>query len=112
MANQMTNKTLEEKAKAVLALAYDGLHHLPYGHRINYGNNSVAANVPICQLTTFDGDILTRLIIACHDECVRLELAQSGPGLIKLVFHDRSRLGDTYHRHPTIEEAIRSIRNQ
>jgi len=100
-------KSLKEKAEAVLANTYFGLHHVPgkikdLGHRVE-------VTVP-CNLATFDFDGLTRLVIGAHDECVRVGLRNGPPRKIVIMFHDRNREGGFTQRHPTMEDAIKSIR--
>lgn len=100
-------KTFAERAEKVLTVAYRGLHHCgeihkqPQAWRTNhYG-----------ELNSFDGDILTRLVISAHDNCIRLTIRNSGPNMVKIVLWNRtSREGDYSERHPTIDQAIESFR--
>lgn len=93
-----------------LADFYGGWHHVqgkvrdasPTGIRINTRHTS--------QLATFDFHGLTRLVVMAHDRAIRVQIGPSGPGMIELMFHKRSREGDGWRRHPTIEEAIGRIR--
>lgn len=63
------------------------------------------------QLSTFDFDYLTRLVVMAHDRCVRAEIVPSGPGRVGVVLHRRhTREGEAVKRHPTIEVAILHIR--
>ena len=114
MVNTMPDKTLREKVLAILRCAFPELHRLPPKIMPEDPESSCfSANVFINTLATFDHNYLTRLVIACHDKCVRMNFAQSNqPHLITLIFSDRSRSGDDQSRHPTIEEAIRTTRGQ
>ena len=63
-----------EKAAAVLDYVYSGLHHLRSADRIRWdGSLYVEAKVPD-GLSTWDFDLLTRLVIGCHRYCVRCEV--------------------------------------
>lgn len=104
-----TSIKLLDKAKKVLSIAYNGLHHLP--NKIKDKGFYIETNV-LANLATFDFDTLTRLVVASHDYCVRLEIVQSSPRMLKLLFHDRGREGKMHERHPTIEEAIKDIRGK
>jgi hypothetical protein len=96
-----------ERCKMVLAIAFRGLHHLPSGFK-DHGR-WIEANI-FGGVATYDFDVLTRLVVAAHDLCVRVEISHSGPRLIKLILHPRQREGGMCHRHPTIEEAIKKVR--
>lgn len=105
---------IERRAHAVLAIAYRGIHHVDGWSRRRVQAIGVGA---LCEVTvyagdlaTFDFDVLTRLVVAAHDQCTRLSLRQAGPRHLKLMFHLRQREGRIYERHPTIEEAIASVR--
>lgn len=72
--------------KSVLSHWIDGDHHLPPVHPFGEG---------ICinyygDLSTFDFDRLTRLVLVAHRFSVRIEIASSGPGMVKIIAHRRS----------------------
>jgi len=104
---------LRERVERILANAYHGIHHVPYWsrrkeHRGAFPSIQVAV---LDGISTYDFDTLTRLVIASHDACVRLEICWSGPRMLKLMFHPRVRENESIAcRHPTIEEAIERIR--
>lgn len=99
-------RPVEQKAKAVLAAGYYGIHHVPYWHRRReWGPDGVRVSV-FGDMATFDFDTLTRLVVAAHDQCVRLRVMSGGPNMLTLGFTDRVRDGLVYDRHPTMEEAL------
>jgi hypothetical protein len=58
-------------------------------------------------MATWDFSELTRLVVMAHDRCIRAEITQGGPGLLKVLLHKRhTREGDISRRHPTLEEHI------
>lgn len=57
-------------------------------------------------IATFDGSHLTALVVAAHDECVRMEVCAVRRGELELRFWNRGRAGRMYERHPDIEQAI------
>ena len=103
---------LKEKVEAVLTEVYHGLHHLPnklkdHKHCFELNHHG--------DLATWDFNTLTVLVLAAHQHCVRVEISSSGPGMVKILFHDRYR-GDSDSRHwdihPTIDEAVKSYKNK
>lgn len=95
----------------LLADVHNGFNHMfgkvhPHGNGIKL--NATCAN----NLSTFDYDGLTRLVIWAHDRMIRVEITPSGPNMIGLVAHKRHhREGRMFERHPTIEDAIDRARN-
>jgi hypothetical protein len=62
-------------------------------------------------LNSFDDDMLTRLIVLCHDRMLRLEIEPCAFRYLRLVFHQRqARMGDISRRMPHMEEHINMIR--
>jgi hypothetical protein len=111
----MPNKTSSENQRAFAERAEDVMyamfgekHHHPRV-KITPGRLEFNTYGPI---STYDFDHLTRLVIAAHDFCVRVSISQSGPKRIKIVLHDRKREGDVTEKHPTMEEAIETIRKR
>jgi hypothetical protein len=107
---------LERRVYVVLSRAYFGIHHVQWWERRRLeGSHTVSVTVP-AGLDTYDGSTLTRLVIAAHDECVRVEVHPAGPHGLRLFFTMRRRRGYglelwTPDSHPTIETAIQQNRN-
>lgn len=101
--------SLREKVARVLGFAYGGEHHVPGTLREYSGGAYYEINV-LHRLSTCDFDTLTRLVVGCHQVCVRMEILASGPGLLKLRFHNRTtREGAMCDRHPTMETAVKAL---
>lgn len=62
------------------------------------------------QLSTFDNDALTQLVIRCHDAGVRLAIEPLNNRLVRLVFSRRESTGNIHERHPSLEVAIARVR--
>ncbi len=61
-------------------------------------------------METYDDDMLTRLVVLCHDRCFRAAIAPCSPGYLRVRFWKRQREGRTFERCPTMEEHIAEIR--
>lgn len=92
----------------VLCRVFYGEHHVPTVRAFGRG---IRVSVYSGQLATFDFDYLTRLVVISHDECVRAEIMQSGPGRVGVaLFKRHAREGTMASRHPTLEQAAAGIR--
>lgn len=109
---QEPEKSVEQKARDVLHVVYKGFYNCPGTLKID--KRSKCWSVCVYDgLSTFDNDTLTRLVLAAHHHCVRVELANGGPGRIKIRFSQRKRHSEENpfcETHPTIETAIETIR--
>ena len=61
-------------------------------------------------LYSYDDDKLTRLVVLSHDRCLRLEINPCNFNHLELLFHQRNRIDDFYHRMPTMEDHLTDIR--
>lgn len=103
------NAPLRERAEYVLSRTFRGLHHID-AHRIKWQGSSCVYNA-MDGISTFDYDELTRLVYFAHEACIRVAICASGPRMIKLRISPRySRDGGINERHPTIEQAIKTMR--
>lgn len=92
----------------LLCELFHGAHHVP---RIHSWGTGIRCSISSGKLSTFDFDYLTRLVVLAHDHCVRAEITSSGPRLVGIVLHKRhGRTGGMCDRHPTIEDAISSMK--
>ena len=99
----------KERALNVLAYAFDGLHHAGKW-KVHHESNPKFVFIETNKygaLSTFDFNVLTRLVFAAHHWCVRAEVGPSGPGMVKIRLHPRSNRDGTFcERHPSLDEAV------
>ncbi len=92
----------------ILGGVWRGIYHLdsPALRRVEWANPDHMHMRVWDSLSTYDRGDLTELVIACHDACIRLNIAPSGPRGLRLLFSRRiGREGAVWDRHPTIEQA-------
>jgi hypothetical protein len=94
------------KAADTIATAVGGHHHMkqpkPFGKGVRVVMfSSIAA--------TYDGDLLTRLVVLAHDRAVRIEVAAAGSYIAVNAWHRGRRDGSMYERHPTLADAVSRI---
>ena len=56
--------------------------------------------------STYDWDLLTRLVFLAHRYCIRVEIQTCSPHYFRLLFHPRKRNGSIYDTHPTLRQAV------
>jgi hypothetical protein len=103
-------------ALRVLERMYSGLHHcddvLRRTTEETWTNPLwVELTVDCSDWATFDFADLTRLVVIAHDMCIRISIQPTSRHRMRVMLHPRAgREGDMCRRHPTIEEAIKTMR--
>lgn len=94
----------EWRAEQILSRAFGGMHHV---HGLKKEPRCWTVN-HYGDLSTFDYNALTLLVLGAHHYCCRLSIKNSGPGMVKLILWPRStrNRSEWDKAHPTIEEAI------
>lgn len=105
LTNNWHERPFEERAEAVLSQRFQGIHHCG---EITKTKGAWATN-KYGDLSTFDFDELTRLVLAAHHYCIRASVQHPGPRMVKIVLSPRTREGAIFNRHPTIEQGIESM---
>lgn len=97
------------RCELVLARAFRGIHHVPQWETRERAGDGYWIKLPYA-LASYDGDALTRLVVAAHDECVRIEILPHSRAAVKVLLHPRERDGQVWARHPTMEAATAAAR--
>jgi|GEM_PF-2434429 len=108
----MSARMTHEEAVALFSDFFRGEHHIP-GPKYK-GENVREYEFGWCVLTdsdlsSFDIDTLTRLVLLAHDRAVRVEV-ESAMRYLRIAIWKRGREGGVNVRHPTIEQAIEAWR--
>ena len=80
-----------------------GEHHIPRSGVKEFGLGW--AVIYDGGFSTFDADMLTRLVFLAHDRCVRTDVSRAGTHM-RISIWQRVREGWMSQRHPTLEAAI------
>lgn len=102
-------------AADILGEAYQGIYHLPHGslHSTNWNDPWLCQVWVYDDISTWDGNVLTTLVILAHDKCVRLSIRVWNQRRLMLWFSPRDREAKSRsYTHPTIEEAIKLTRGE
>jgi hypothetical protein len=96
-------RSFADRAEEVLAKVFDGCHKAPKVNKYKVGTEFEVWEVNThLDLSTYDPDRLTRLVVAAHNYCVRATVRHSGPGLVKIQLWPRNRHGNRCNRHPKL----------
>ena len=94
-----------DEALAFFAIIFRGEHHIPNKIEEFGVGWSVVGNF---SLATYDGDLLTRLVLCAHKHAYRVEVQRADKGRMRIAIWKRQRTGSMYQRHPTISAVIKS----
>lgn len=99
----------QQYCKDTLSEWADGDHHLP---DVKAFGSGIAINF-YGDLSTYDFNRLTRLVLLAHRDFIRIEIASSGPRMVKIIAHRRRPREDgdrQYQRHPSLDDLIEEAR--
>lgn len=111
---------LGKRVAQIIGTVWAGIYHLEqnaYLHeRTKWDDAHCIRIVFRGTLSTVDFNDLTKLVVLCHDYCVRCEIVAKAPCYLELAFSHRERettsLPKHWYTHPTIEEALAPPENK
>lgn len=103
----MITPLTRQEAETFFAEVFGGKHHidatLHERYRGVWSINRYAGDLGLC---TYDGNDLTRLVLAAHEFAYRLSIQPSGPRLLRIESSRRDPGASTFSEgHDTIEQA-------
>ena len=103
---------LGENVANLLDDVWCGIYHLSNSSlsKVDWTNPDYIRLLIYSGLSTYDDDELTRLVVLSHDRCLRLSINPCNFNYLELLFHQRNRIDDLYHRMPTMEDHLEQIR--
>lgn len=100
----------------VLGQVWAGIYHLQsevLHKRVEWSHPYRIEIVIYGDLSTYDFDLLTKLVVLCHDNAIRFTVAPANSSHLRLMFHKRTRASaHISERHPSLEDAARGIRER
>ena len=113
---------LGEKVADMLGQLFEGIYHIdgPELRRVDWTNDryiivDFGTYSGVNRLATYDFDLMTALVVASHDQCIRIELRPHTFRSLRVLFHPRQRAGGTLSvplRMPTLEDHVTQIRKR
>lgn len=100
---------LGQNVANLLGELFCGIYHLDHKalYRVDWSNNiCIVFSLGWHQLATVDFDELTELVFLAHHMAIRVSIEASTHKYLKLIFHQRTRIGGYSERHPTLDEAV------
>ncbi len=108
--------TMSKLGRTVADLLGDvfcGIYHLDQKElcKVDWTDNYFIVFRLACSLSTFDNELLTKLVVLAHDRYLRVDIGAASKGKLELMFHLRCyRTGEISRRMPTMEDHLASIR--
>jgi hypothetical protein len=114
-ANGKTLSPLGERVADLIGQLTAGIYHIEKeALKADWANEwFIELRFPTNGLATFDFNQLTILVVLCHEAAIRCAInpvRSLRPRHVQLLFHQRQREGWFSERHPTIEEAVKMVR--
>lgn len=97
------------RAERCLEYVFKGLHHVSE-HRIKRESATQITYTHYGDLSTWDSDELTRLVVVAHSLAVRVEVSACSTRYICLRLSERTREGDTCKGHPTLADHLAALK--
>lgn len=104
----MSLQLSKEEATEFFSGFYDGQHHIP-GNKLYRFGDGWYVNHGVGEVSTFDYNGLTKLVVLAHDKCMRVSISAKNQTL-RIAIWKRQREGSYYQRHPDLESHISEIR--
>lgn len=97
-----------------IGFAWRGIYHLPPSsiNRAPWHHPLLVRVTVLDQISTYDADTLTRLMVACFDLRLRLEICSAGPRMIGIAMSPRTRSGMICESIPHLDDFVRQIRTE
>ncbi len=86
-----------------LACAVGGAHH--FGGPVYECWRGIRTTI-YGAAATFDGSLMTRMVVVAHRERVRIAVSSGGPNRLQVTAHPRNSDGGMFERHDGIKELV------
>jgi len=102
----------EVRARRVIDGVFGGEHHVA---SMKFSENAWERRCSFLvgdRLATYDYSELTKLVVYCHDQCVRAEIQNGGPARLKVTLTSRARKSKHPDScaHPTLDQHVEQVR--
>ena len=109
-----TISPLGKKVADILGQAFRGIYHI--NKDILRADLSTESYIALTisgwrDWATFDDNLLTVLVVLCHDAGIRMEIQPSGPRYFRLLFHQRGWNGTMSKRMIKLDDHVKMIRD-
>jgi hypothetical protein len=108
------NSSFEERCEELIYRVFGGTHRLRAKPIKEYGPKQDPCSrwtlkIGQRELSTYDDDLLTKLVIASHQYAVRATILTAGMHL-RIILWERKRDGQLFfEKHPTLEVAVEAF---
>jgi len=104
-----------EQVADLLGDLFLGIYHMPTSklRNVDWHDDACIRVLIDRNMATYDGDLLTRLVVLSHDRMIRVSIDSCNFHNVELMFHKRlvREGGSIFERMPTMESHIEMIRS-
>lgn len=105
MSKDLIELPFEEKIELFIDYVFGGRHHT---RSVKFAE--VCYFIKFYQnLTTWDGNTLTKVVVAAHDLGLRVDAEPNGMLGMRLMIHNRKQRNGLVEGHPTLEQHLQRI---
>ena len=105
MSQDLIGLPFAEKIELFIAYVFGGRHHT---RAVEFKENHYLIKF-WDDLTTWDGNKLTKVVVASHDLGLRVDVEPNGMRGLRLMIHNRTQRESIMKGHPTLEQHLEKI---
>lgn len=105
MSEDLIELPFEEKIELFIDYVFGGRHHT---RSVKFAEVCYFINSHH-DLTTWDQNTLTKIVVASHDLGLRVDAETDGMGGARLLIHNRKQREGLVEGHPTLEQHLQRI---
>ena len=103
--SDLINLPFEEKIDLFVSYVFRGRHHT---QSVEFAKGCYCIKF-YQDLTTWDMNILTKVVVAAHDLGLRVDAEPNGMRGMRLMIHNRKQRDGMSEGHPTLEQHLQRI---
>lgn len=100
---------LGKQVAEILNYVFVGLYHMSISDIVSgawHRNDVITLNIGWVGWSTYDYDLLTKLVFCAHRACIRIDMKPVGMNYMRISFSKRERNGDLMTGHPRLDDAV------
>ena len=105
MSEDLIDLPFAEKIELFIDYVFGGRHHTQAV--VDNGGHYIIKFYQ--DLSTWDANVLTAIVVAAHDLGLRVDVQPNGTRALRLMIHNRTQRESVMKGHPTLEQHLEKI---